>query len=137
MSDPKVNILLVDDLPANLLALRAILDDLNQNLVEAQSGDDALRRVLEDDFAVILLDVQMQGLDGFETARLIRSREKSRLSPIIFLTAYEVNRLTLDQAYALGAVDYLVKPLVPTILRAKVAGFVELYQKTEKIKDQA
>lgn len=137
MSEPKVNILLVDDLPANLLALRAILEDLGQNLVEAQSGDDALRRLLEEDFAVILLDVQMEDLDGFETARLIRSREKSRLSPIIFLTAYEVNRLTLEEAYALGAVDYLVKPLVPTILRAKVAGFVELFQKTEKIKRQA
>src|SRR5438132_11869369 len=119
---PLVNILLVDDQPANLLALEAVLADLGHNLVKAHSGEEALRRLLPDDFAVILLDVQMHGLDGFETARLIRDREKSRHTPIIFLTAYEDNRLPVEQAYALGAVDYLVKPLIPVILRAKVTG---------------
>jgi PAS domain S-box-containing protein len=135
--EERVNILLVDDHPANLLALRAVLEDLNQNLVDVRSGEEALQRLPDADFAVILLDVQMQGLDGFETARLIRSREESRHTPIIFLTAYEDNRLPVEEAYKLGAVDYLLKPLVPVILRAKVAGFVELYQKTEQVKRQA
>jgi CheY-like chemotaxis protein len=84
-------------------------------------------RLPADDFAVILLDVRMHGLNGFETARQVRSQERSRHTPIIFLTAYETDRKMLEQAYALGAVDFLVKPLVPTILRAKVAGFVELF----------
>jgi signal transduction histidine kinase len=127
----------VDDQPANLVALEAILDDLGQNLVRAHSGEDALRLVLKDDFAVILLDVQMQGLDGFETAKLIRSRKRSRYTPIIFLTAYESADFAVRKAYALGAVDYLIKPLVPEILRAKVAGFVELHQKTQEVLRQA
>jgi signal transduction histidine kinase len=134
---PKANILLVDDQPANLTALEAILADLGQNLVRACSGDDALRHLLREDFAAILLDIQMQGLDGFETARLIRSRKKSRHTPILFVTAHDDNRLRPEEAYALGAVDYLVKPLVPVILRAKVAGFVELFRKTEEVKRQA
>ncbi len=133
----QVDILLVDDHPANLLSLEAILADLGHNLVKANSGEEALRRLLVADFAVILLDVQMQDLDGFETAKLIRGRERSRQTPIIFLTAYESNRLTPEEAYALGAVDYLVKPLVPVILRAKVAGFIELFGKTEQVKQQA
>ncbi len=134
---PKANILLVDDQPANLTALEAILAELGQNLVRARSGDDALRHLLREEFAVILLDVQMQGLDGFETARLIRSRKKSRHTPILFVTAHDDNRLRPEEAYALGAVDYLVKPLVPVILRAKVSGFVELFRKTEEVKRQA
>src|SRR6184192_2552395 len=133
----KANILLVDDHDANLLALEAILDDLGQNLVRARSGEEALKHLLRDDFAVVLLDVRMQGLDGFETAKIIRSREKNRHTPIIFLTAYDTNRLPVEEAYALGTVDYLVKPLVPVILRAKVAGFVELWEKAEQIKRQA
>src|SRR5262249_36447342 len=136
-TEPPVNILLVDDEPANLLALEAVLGDLGQNLVAARSGDEALHHLLRDDFAVVLLDVQMQGLDGYETAKLIRGREKSRHTPIIFLTAYEDNRLPVDEAYGLGAVDYLVKPLIPVILQAKVAGFVELFQKTEQVRQQA
>lgn len=132
----RVDILLVDDHPANLLALEAILQDLGQNLVKAYSGEEALRRLLVSDFAVILLDVQMSEMDGFETARLIRGREKSRQTPIIFLTAYEHNRPREEEAYALGAVDYLVKPIVPSVLKAKVAGFIELFQKTEKVKEQ-
>jgi PAS domain S-box-containing protein len=134
---PPVNILLVDDEPANLLALEAILRDLGQNLVTARSGDEALRCLLRDDFAVVLLDVQMQGLDGFETAKLIRGRPRSRHTPIIFLTAYDSSDFTPDQAYALGAVDFLVKPIVPVILRAKVAVFVELFQQTRQVERQA
>jgi signal transduction histidine kinase len=133
----KVNILLVDDQPANLLALEAVLDDLGQNLVRAHSGAEALGQLLAADFAVVLLDVQMQGLDGFETAQMIRARARSRYTPIIFLTAYESTDFSVRRAYALGAVDYLTKPLVPEILRAKVSGFVELYQKTEQVKRQA
>ncbi len=131
------NILVVDDRPENLLAVEATLEPLGQRLVFARSGQEALRAVLHDDFAVILLDVQMHGLDGFETARRIREREKNRRTPIIFVTAYEGDRLSSEKAYALGAVDYLVKPLVPVILRAKVAGFIELFEKSEEIKRQA
>ncbi|MEX2560749.1 MAG: response regulator [Pirellulales bacterium] len=132
-----VNVLLVDDEPANLLALEAILQDPRLNLVNAYSGQDALRRLLEDDFAVVLLDVQMHTMDGFQTAKYIRGREASRRTPIVFLTAHESDRVVIEEAYALGAVDYLVKPLVPVMLRAKVAGFVELYEKTEQVKRQA
>lgn len=131
------NILLVDDQPANLLALKGLLDSLGQRLVEARSGEEALRRLLEEDFAVVLLDVQMPGLDGFETARLIRGRDRSRHTPVIFLTAYESADFPVARAYALGAVDYLVKPLVPEVVRAKVTGFVELFHKTEQVKRQA
>jgi len=133
----KPSVLLVDDQPANLLALEVILDGPEYILVTARSGEEALRLLLRQDFAVVLLDVQMAGLDGFETARLIRGREKSRLTPIIFLTAHEVNRLSLEEAYALGAVDYLVKPLLPVILKAKVTGLVELFESKEQIRRQA
>jgi len=124
---PNANVLLVDDQPANLLALEAMLGGLGYTLVRAHSGPEALRLLRRDDFAVVLLDVQMPGLDGFDTARLIRGRQQSLHTPIIFLTAYDLNRLTVEEAYALGAVDYLVKPLLPAILRAKVAAFVELF----------
>jgi PAS domain S-box-containing protein len=134
---PQANILLVDDSPNNLLALEAILADLGQNLVSSPSGEDALRRLEHDEFAVVLLDLYMYGLDGFETAKCIRAREKTRHVPIIFLTAYEGPDFTPAQAYALGAVDYLVKPLVPDIVRAKVAAFVELFRKTEQLRRQA
>jgi PAS domain S-box-containing protein len=127
----------VDDLPANRLALRAILEPLGQNLVEAASGEEALSLLQDEDFAVVLLDVQMEGLDGFETAQHIRNQEKTRGTPIIFLTAYEDNRLAVVEAYQLGAVDYLVKPLIPEIVQAKVRVFVELFQKTEQLKRQA
>ncbi len=136
-SEQKANILLVDDQPANLLALEAVLDDLGHNLVKAASGEQALRLLLDKDFAVVLLDVQMPGLDGFETAQRIRAGDRSRHTPIIFLTGYDDNRLSVQQAYSLGAVDFLVKPLVPVILRAKVTGFVDLFQKTEQVKRQA
>ena len=133
-SAPRANILLVDDQPGNLLALEAILADLGQNLISVRSGDDALRLLLQEDFAVILLDVQMQGLDGFATAQLIRSRERTRHTPIIFLTAYDTGDFPVERAYELGAVDYLVKPLLPTILRAKTAAFVDLFHKTERLR---
>ena len=133
----QASVLLVDDSPANLLALRVILEPLGHNLVEAHSGEEALGLLLHGEFAVVLLDVRMQGMDGFETAKRIRKRERSRHTPIIFLTAYDDGRLPVEQAYELGAVDYLVKPLIPVILRAKVSGFVELFQKTEQVKRQA
>src|SRR5947209_15831504 len=134
---PAAGILLVDDQPANLLALEAILQPLGQDLVRAHSGDEALRRLLGGDFAAVLLDLQMPGLDGFETARLIRSRDRNRHLPILFLTAHEAADFPVARAYALGAVDYLVKPLVPEVVRAKVAVFVELYQRAEQVRRQA
>jgi signal transduction histidine kinase/CheY-like chemotaxis protein len=123
---PAVNIMLVDDEPANLLALEAILAAPGRNLVRARSGEDALRRVLADDFAVIVLDLHLPGLDGFETARLIRSRPRSAHTPIIFMTAHGPDAFPVEQAYELGAVDYLLKPVNPVVLRAKIAVFVEL-----------
>jgi CheY-like chemotaxis protein len=135
MSD-RVNILLVDDQPNNLIALEAMLADLDVNPVRAESGTEALRRLLDQDFAVILLDVQMPGLDGFETANLIRKREKSRHTPIIFVTALSRNESNVFQGYSVGAVDYLFKPIVPEILRSKVQVFVELFRKTRELKRQ-
>jgi PAS domain S-box-containing protein len=136
-SGTRANVLLVDDNPANLLALRVILEDLGQNLVEVCSGEEALIRLRHDSFAVVLLDVQMDGLNGFETAKLIRLLEGSRHTPIIFVTAYDDDKFSAKEAYRLGAVDYLTKPLEPLILRSKVAGFIDLFQKTEQIKNQA
>jgi signal transduction histidine kinase/response regulator RpfG family c-di-GMP phosphodiesterase len=130
-----VNILLVDDVPENLLALEAILEKLGQNLVKARSGAEALRRLLEQEVALILLDVQMPGMDGLETAALIRQRDRSRHTPIIFLTAYEHSDVQIFKGYSLGAVDFLFKPLVPDVLRSKVGVFVELYQKTEQVRE--
>ena len=131
-----VNILLVDDQPNNLLALESILGDTG-NLVKAHSGRAALRHLLEFDFAVILLDVQMPDMDGFETAGLIREREKSRDTPIIFLTALSRSETNVFRGYELGAVDYIFKPFHPEILRSKVNVFVELFRRREAIKQQA
>lgn len=125
--------LLVDDQPANLLALEAVLQNLNLQMVQARSGEEALQHLEGREFAAVLLDVQMRGLNGFETARLIRNREQSRHTPIIFLTAFDTDRTTVEQAYALGAVDFLVKPLMPVVLRAKVNTFVELFEKTKQV----
>lgn len=136
-NEEKVNVLIVDDHPENLLALEAILESLEQNLVRASSGEEALRCLLERDFAVILLDVQMPGIDGFETAKLIRQRDRSRHTPIIFLTAFSSSDPYVFKGYSLGAVDYLVKPIEPEILKSKVGVFVELSQKTLKIERQA
>ncbi|PSB40740.1 hybrid sensor histidine kinase/response regulator, partial [filamentous cyanobacterium Phorm 6] len=133
----QVNVLLVDDRPENLVALEAILNSHSYNLVQANSGAEALRCLLNDDFAVILLDVQMPGMDGFETATLIRSRDRSRSTPIIFVTAFSSNDTHVFKGYSLGAVDYLFKPLEPEILTSKVQVFVELFQKTAEVKRQA
>lgn len=136
-TERKANILLVDDKPDNLVALEAILNSPDYNLVKANSGREALKYLLKEDFAVILLDVQMPEMDGFETAALIREREKSRHTPIIFITAISKDETHVSRGYSLGAVDYIFKPVVPEILKAKVAGFVELFRKTEEVKRQA
>lgn len=126
-----VNILLVDDEPANLLALEAVLDQLGQTLICASSGEEALRKTADSDFAVILLDVRMPTMSGFETARQIRSNARFSNTPILFLTAAPNDpAFPVEKAYELGAVDYLIKPLVPAVLRAKVAFFVDLYRKS-------
>lgn len=135
-SQTKTNILMVDDEPANLLVLEAILKDLGQNLIKARSGEEALRYLLNDDFAVILLDVRMPGMDGFETAELIRQRRKSYQTPIIFLTGLSQDSPQMFRGYEVGAVDYMVKPLVPEILKSKVSVFVELFKKNAEINRQ-
>ncbi|MEJ7618138.1 MAG: response regulator [Pyrinomonadaceae bacterium] len=132
----QINILMVDDNPTNLLALETVLQAPDRNLVRASSGDEALRYLLEGDVAVILLDVFMPGIDGLETAALIRGRDKSRDIPIIFVTADISGGAYASKGYSLGAVDYILKPIDPDILRSKVAVFVELYKKTEEIKRQ-
>jgi PAS domain S-box-containing protein len=135
-SADQVDILLVDDRPENLLALEAILEPLNQRLVRASSGEDALRRLLERDFAVILLDVQMPGMNGFETAELLKARERSRYTPIIFLTAISKDEEYVFKGYSVGAVDYMFKPFQPEILRSKVQVFVNLYLQQRRIAEQ-
>jgi CheY-like chemotaxis protein len=130
-------ILLVDDRPENLLALEAILGTLGQELVRASSGEDALKALLADDYAVILLDVQMPGMDGFETANHIKRRERTRDIPIIFLTAINREPQHAFRGYSAGAVDYLAKPFDPWVLRAKVSVFVDLYRKTRQVREQA
>lgn len=132
-----VSLLLVDDHLENLLALEATLAPLGQRLVTARSGREALRHLLTQDFAVILLDVVMPEMDGFETAQLIRERERSRGTPLIFLTGLSRGPHPELRGYAMGAVDYLLKPFEPTILRSKVSVFVELYRKTELVRRQA
>jgi len=134
--DRRVKILLVDDTPENLVSLEATLNGLGQELVLANSGREALRHVLNDDFAAILLDVRMPDMDGFETAELIRSRPRSREVPILFLTGYR-NEEHLFRGYDLGAVDFLFKPIVPEVLRSKVAVFVELSRGNARLKEQA
>ncbi|HEX6702599.1 MAG TPA: PAS domain S-box protein [Gaiellaceae bacterium] len=126
-------ILLVDDRPHNLLALEAILEPLGHPLVSVTSGEDALRRLLIEDFALILLDVQMPGLDGFETAELIKGRERTRHIPILFLTAISKDPTHVFRGYETGAVDYIFKPFDPEILRSKVAAFVELHEQREEL----
>jgi PAS domain S-box-containing protein len=133
----KVDILLVDDRPDKLLALEAVLGDLGQNVVTATSGREALKQVLQRDFAVILLDVNMPDMDGFETASLIRQRQNSAKTPIIFITAMLDTDTHVTRGYSLGAVDYIRSPIEPEILRAKVAVFVDLYKKTEQVRRQA
>jgi len=123
---PPTSILIVDDDPSKTVALRSVLDPLGENIVEARSGADALRHLLKQDFAVILLDVRMPIMDGFETAELIRQRPASELTPIIFVTALDQAQTDMGRGYELGAVDFVFSPIVPAILRAKVQVFVEL-----------
>lgn len=136
MPDRKASILLVDDRPENLIALEAALEPLDQDLVTANSGEEALRLLLRQEFAVILLDVQMPGLDGFDTAIQIKEREKTKDIPIIFLTAISREPHHALRGYSTGAVDYMSKPFDPWVLRAKVAVFVDLYEKNALLKKQ-
>jgi two-component system, sensor histidine kinase and response regulator len=133
----KVNILLVDDQPGKLLTHESILEDLGQTIVKAASGRQALECLLRQDFAVILLDVKMPDMDGFETAELIRGRPRFEKTPIIFLTAYNTTDLDRLKGYSLGAVDYLFLPVIPEVLKAKVTAFVELARQTKLIQRQA
>ncbi len=132
----RVDVLVVDDKPENLLSLTAILGTLDENIVTADSGRGALRRLLGQSFAVILLDINMPLLSGFETAELIRQHPRSKHTPIIFLTA-EGDAEHVEKSYALGAVDYISMPVVPEVLRGKVRSFAELYRKTEQVQRQA
>jgi len=136
-SGGKVSILVVDDRADKLLAYEVMLAELKQNIVCVRSGKEALRRLLRDDFAAILLDVNMPGMDGFETAALIRQRQRCETTPIIFVSAINDTLTHISRGYSLGAVDYILTPVVPDILRAKIAVFVDLFKKTEQIKRQA
>ena len=131
-----VNILIVDDRPDKLLALEAVLEELGENIVCVDSGREALRQLLKHEFAVILLDVNMPAMDGFETAQLIRQRPNSAGTPIIFLTAMG-DDMHVARSYSLGAVDYILTPVVPQVLRSKVAVFVDLFKKTQQVRLQA
>lgn len=135
--DPKVDVLLVDDRVENLVALEAVLEGLGQNLVKVQSGEAALKYLLKNDVAVILLDVQMPTMNGFETAKLIRQRNRSQHTPIIFLTAFNEGDELRSLGYTLGAVDYLYKPINATILTSKVSVFIELFKKNLEVQQQA
>ncbi len=130
------SILVVDDRPENRFALEVVLESLNERIVLAESGEEALERVSQQDFAVILLDVNMPWLDGFETAELIRAQRKSDQIPIIFMTAY-ADDMHVARGYSLGAVDYILSPVAPEVLRSKVAFFVDLYRKNRQIRRQA
>jgi signal transduction histidine kinase len=136
MSSESVNLLLVDDRPENLLALEAILEPLGQSLIRANSGPEALKQVLASEFAAILLDVQMPGMNGFEVAEIIKSRERSRTIPIIFLSAISKEDAYVFKGYSMGAVDYVFKPFNPDVLRSKVAVFVDLCLKQREIQRQ-
>jgi PAS domain S-box-containing protein len=131
-----VSILVVDDRPENLLALEAILEPLGHRLIRAQSGEQALRALLDNDIAVILLDVQMPGMSGLETARIIKSRERTRFIPIVFLTAISKDDEYVFEAYSVGAVDYMFKPFQPQVLRSKVAALVDLHLRQRQVAAQ-
>lgn len=131
-----VDILVVDDNPGKLLAIETALAPLRQNLITATSGREALAKLLERDFATVILDVSMPDVDGFETARLIRGRERSAHTPIIFVSAVNMDEIDARRGYSLGAVDYIFAPIVPEVLRAKVAVFVELHRKTEEARQR-
>ncbi len=136
MTPTRAAILIVDDRPENLLALEVILEPLGHKLVRANSGPEALRALLQDDFAAILIDVQMPGMNGFETVEIIKSRERTKHIPVIFLTAISKDDQYVFKGYEVGAVDYMFKPLQPDVLRSKVSVFVELHLKNEQIREQ-
>jgi len=133
----KINILLVDDRRENLLALEGILKSLNENLVKASSGSEALKYLLRNEVAVILLDVEMPDMDGFQTATLVREREKTRHTPIIFLTAISKSDVHVSQGYSLGGVDYIFKPFAPDVLKSKVAAFVQMFKQRREAQRQS
>lgn len=137
INDDKINILLVDDRSENLLALEAIIEREEYNLIKAFSGEEALKHLLKYDFAAILLDVQMPGMDGFETAKIIKAREKTKNTPILFITANNMDSSHIFTGYSLGAIDYILKPFDPIILKSKVEGFVELYKMNQRLIQQA
>lgn len=130
------SVLLVDDLPANLFALECVLAPLGHRLVRASSGQDALRRMLDEDFAVILMDLRLGDMTGVEVLKLLRTRERSRRTPVVLLTATDGDDPALKPAYELGPVDYLRKPLIPELLRAKVSLCVELHATRESLRRQ-
>jgi two-component system, sensor histidine kinase len=132
-----IHILLVDDRPENLLALEAVLDSEQYTLIKATSGEEALRYLLKYDFAVIVLDVQMPGMDGIETARLIKARDKTKDIPIIFISANSKDAEHLFAGYSAGAIDYMVKPFIPQILKSKIEGFVDMYRTNKRLKIQS
>ncbi len=132
-----IHILLVDDRPENLLALEAVLESEQYHLVKATSGEEALRCLLKDEFAVIVLDVQMPGLDGIETAKLIKAREKTKDIPIIFISANSKEAEHLFAGYSAGGIDYMVKPFIPQILKSKIEAFVHMYQTNNRLKTQS
>jgi len=136
-SAAQAKILLVDDRPDNLLALSAILSSLGHGMVRAHSGEEALKAMLSDEFALVILDVQMPGMDGYATAAHIKRRERTRSVPIIFLTATYADPQDAFRGYAAGAVDYITKPFDPWVLRAKVSVFVDLYLKNRQLREQA
>src|SRR3979411_839005 len=136
-ADEKVSILIVDDRPDKRLAYEVMLAELNENLVCARSGKEALRCLLQQAFAVVMLAVNIPGMDGFEAATLIRQRGRSETTPIIFISAVNDTENHVSRGYSLGAVDYILTPVVPEILRAKIAVFVDLFKKTEQVKRQA
>jgi CheY-like chemotaxis protein len=136
-SAAQAKILLVDDRPDNLLALSAILSSLGHGMVRAHSGEEALKAMLSDEFALVILDVQMPGMDGYATATHIKRRERTRSVPIIFLTATYADPQDAFRGYAAGAVDYITKPFDPWVLRAKVSVFVDLYLKNRQLREQA
>ncbi|HEY6931040.1 MAG TPA: response regulator, partial [Thermoanaerobaculia bacterium] len=134
--DERVSILAVDDDPQKLLALSALLSELDQEVVTAASGREALRHLLQREFAVILLDVRMPDMDGFETAALIRQRQSTEHTPIIFITSYG-DETHATRGYSLGAVDYILAPVEPEVLKTKVLVFAELFRKTAQVRLQA
>ncbi|MEJ3720159.1 response regulator [Paenibacillus polymyxa] len=132
-----IHILLVDDRPENLLALEAVLESEQYNLVKATSGEEALRCLLKDEFALVVLDVQMPGMDGIETAKLIKAREKTKDIPIIFISANSKEAEHLFAGYSAGGIDYMVKPFIPQILKSKIEGFVQMYLTNKRLKTQS